>query len=29
MQHLTLTVSGDDAEATADSLVEFLQTDHD
>ncbi len=26
---VTLTVSGDDAEATADSLVAFLETDHD
>ena len=26
---VTLTVSGDDAETTADSLVEFLKTDHD
>ncbi len=26
---VTLTVSGDDAETTADSLVDFLQTDHD
>jgi phosphocarrier protein HPr len=26
---VTLTVSGDDADATADSLVEFLNTDHD
>ncbi|RKR73180.1 HPr family phosphocarrier protein [Frondihabitans australicus] len=26
---VTLTVNGDDADATADSLVEFLNTDHD
>lgn len=26
---VVLTVSGDDAETTADSLVEFLTTDHD
>ncbi|GAA4687082.1 HPr family phosphocarrier protein [Frondihabitans cladoniiphilus] len=26
---VTLTVDGDDAETTADSLVEFLSTDHD
>jgi phosphocarrier protein HPr len=26
---VSLTVEGDDAEATADSLVDFLSTDHD
>ncbi|PZE26461.1 MULTISPECIES: HPr family phosphocarrier protein [unclassified Curtobacterium] len=26
---VTLTVTGDDADATADALVTFLQTDHD